>query len=116
MINTLVMILAGGKGERLSPLTRVRAKPSVPFGGRYRIIDFALSNFINSGFFRIKVLHQTSIDEVGPFPCSRLDFLEVFLIKPNFSFLNYKERTSNSAVITIYLDFLDVVIIINVDL
>ncbi len=58
MINTLVMILAGGRGERLYPLTRDRAKPAVPFGGRYRIIDFVLSNFINSGFFRIKVLTQ----------------------------------------------------------
>ena len=58
MIDVLVMILAGGRGERLFPLTRDRAKPAVPFGGRYRIIDFALSNFINSGFFRIKVLSQ----------------------------------------------------------
>jgi glucose-1-phosphate adenylyltransferase len=58
MIDVLVMILAGGRGERLYPLTRDRAKPAVPFGGRYRIIDFALSNFINSGFFRIKVLSQ----------------------------------------------------------
>jgi len=58
MIDTLVMILAGGKGERLHPLTRDRAKPAVPFGARYRIIDFVLSNFINSGFFRIKVLTQ----------------------------------------------------------
>ncbi len=58
MIDVLVMILAGGRGERLFPLTRDRAKPAVPFGGRYRIIDFVLSNFINSGFFRIKVLSQ----------------------------------------------------------
>ena len=58
MIDVLVMILAGGRGERLYPLTRDRAKPAVPFGGRYRIIDFVLSNFINSGFFRIKVLSQ----------------------------------------------------------
>jgi glucose-1-phosphate adenylyltransferase len=58
MIDTLVMILAGGKGERLYPLTRDRAKPAVPFGARYRIIDFALSNFLNSGFFRVKVLTQ----------------------------------------------------------
>ena len=58
MINTLVMILAGGKGERLFPLTKERAKPAVPFGARYRIIDFVLSNFINSGFTRIKVLTQ----------------------------------------------------------
>jgi glucose-1-phosphate adenylyltransferase len=56
--NTLTMILAGGMGERLYPLTRDRAKPAVPFGGRYRIIDFVLNNFVNSGFFKIKVLTQ----------------------------------------------------------
>lgn len=54
--DVLVMILAGGEGSRLRPLTAERAKPAVPFGGRYRIIDFALSNFVNSGFFKIKVL------------------------------------------------------------
>ena len=58
MIDTLVMVMAGGRGERLHPLTRDRAKPAVPFGARYRIIDFVLSNFINSGYFRIKVLTQ----------------------------------------------------------
>ncbi|MBW2261602.1 MAG: glucose-1-phosphate adenylyltransferase [Deltaproteobacteria bacterium] len=52
------MILAGGQGKRLYPLTRDRAKPAVPFGGLYRIIDLVLSNFINSGFFRIKLLTQ----------------------------------------------------------
>src|SRR5437588_3582187 len=56
--NVLTMILAGGMGERLYPLTRDRAKPAVPFGGRYRIIDFAINNFINSGFLKIKVLTQ----------------------------------------------------------
>lgn len=56
--NVLTMVLAGGMGERLYPLTRDRAKPAVPFGGRYRIIDFALNNFINSGFFKVKVLTQ----------------------------------------------------------
>lgn len=55
---TMVMILAGGQGERLYPLTKDRAKPSVPFGGNYRIIDFALSNCINSGMRRILVLTQ----------------------------------------------------------
>ena len=54
----LVMILAGGEGKRLAPLTNERAKPAVPFGGRYRIIDIVLSNFVNSGLFRIKVLTQ----------------------------------------------------------
>lgn len=52
------MVMAGGKGERLNPLTLERSKPSVPFGGKYRIIDFALSNFINSGMFSIYVLVQ----------------------------------------------------------
>jgi glucose-1-phosphate adenylyltransferase len=54
----LVMILAGGEGRRLAPLTNDRAKPAVPFGGRYRIIDIVLSNFVNSGLCRIKVLTQ----------------------------------------------------------
>jgi glucose-1-phosphate adenylyltransferase len=54
----LVMILAGGEGRRLGPLTNDRAKPAVPFGGRYRIIDIVLSNFVNSGLHRIKVLTQ----------------------------------------------------------
>ena len=56
--STLVMLLAGGQGERLYPLTRDRAKPGVPFGGSYRIIDFALSNCVNSGMRRIQVLTQ----------------------------------------------------------
>jgi glucose-1-phosphate adenylyltransferase len=54
----LVMLLAGGKGQRLEPLTLHRAKPAVPFGGIYRIIDFTLSNCINSGIRRINVLVQ----------------------------------------------------------
>jgi len=55
---TLVLLLAGGQGERLYPLTRDRAKPAVPFGGIYRIIDFTLSNCINSGLRKINVLTQ----------------------------------------------------------
>ena len=54
----LGVILAGGRGERLFPLTEHRAKPAVPFGGRYRIIDFVLSNFVNSGILSIYVLTQ----------------------------------------------------------
>ncbi|HPS92837.1 MAG TPA: glucose-1-phosphate adenylyltransferase [Deltaproteobacteria bacterium] len=53
-----VIILAGGKGERLYPLTKDRAKPAVPFGGMYRIIDFTLSNCVNSGLKKIYVLSQ----------------------------------------------------------
>jgi glucose-1-phosphate adenylyltransferase len=52
------VILAGGKGQRLEPLTRDRAKPAVPFGGIYRIIDFALSNCVNAGLKKISVLVQ----------------------------------------------------------
>ena len=54
----LSMILAGGEGKRLAPLTLERAKPAVPFGARYRIIDVVLSNFVNSGLHKIKVLTQ----------------------------------------------------------
>jgi glucose-1-phosphate adenylyltransferase len=56
--HVLAIVLAGGEGKRLYPLTRDRAKPAVPFGGRYRIIDFVLSNFVNSGIFKICVLTQ----------------------------------------------------------
>ncbi len=57
-LRVLGIVLAGGKGTRLSPLTRERAKPAVPFGGKYRIIDFVLSNFVNSGIYSIYVLTQ----------------------------------------------------------
>ena len=56
--NVLAMVLAGGEGTRLSPLTAPRSKPAVPFGGRYRIVDFVLSNLVNSGIFSIYVLVQ----------------------------------------------------------
>src|SRR3989344_8070539 len=58
MKKLLTFVLAGGKGERLAPLTRDRAKPAVPFGGIYRIIDFTLSNCINSGLRKVYVLIQ----------------------------------------------------------
>ncbi len=56
--DTLVLVLAGGQGERLHPLTRDRGKPAVPFGGLYRIVDFTLSNCLNSGLRKIYVLVQ----------------------------------------------------------
>ena len=58
MKDVLAVILAGGKGSRLEPLTRDRAKPAVPFGGAYRIIDFTLSNCLNSGVRKNLVLTQ----------------------------------------------------------
>jgi glucose-1-phosphate adenylyltransferase len=56
--NVFGIVLAGGEGKRLMPLTADRAKPAVPFGGNYRLIDFALSNLVNAGFRRIVVLTQ----------------------------------------------------------
>ena len=58
MKDILAYVMAGGKGERLMPLTRDRAKPAVPFGAIYRLIDFTLSNCINSQVYKIVVLPQ----------------------------------------------------------
>jgi glucose-1-phosphate adenylyltransferase len=58
MPSVFAIVLAGGEGKRLSPLTLDRAKPAVPFGGNYRLIDFALSNLVNAGFRRVVVLTQ----------------------------------------------------------
>ncbi len=63
--DTITVILAGGQGERLSPLTLFRGKPAVPFGGKYRIIDFALSNCLNSGLRRVYVLTQYKSDSLN---------------------------------------------------
>src|SRR6202789_390765 len=81
----MAVVLAGGRGTRLEPLTRDRAKPAVPFGGLYRIIDFTLSNCINSDLRKILVLTQykaTSlnrhIDQGWKFLCRELDeYIEV---------------------------------------
>src|SRR5512138_3342316 len=56
--NTVAMVLAGGRGSRLGPLTDWRAKPAVPFAGKFRIIDFTLSNCVNSGIRRIGIATQ----------------------------------------------------------
>lgn len=56
--NTIAMVMAGGKGERLSPITIGRPKPAVPFGGKYKIVDFVLSNMFNSGIKRAYILTQ----------------------------------------------------------
>jgi glucose-1-phosphate adenylyltransferase len=58
---TVGVILAGGAGSRLSPLTAERAKPAVPFGGRYRIIDFTLSNCLHSGLRQVLVLTPVQV-------------------------------------------------------
>src|SRR5579859_1769448 len=56
--HVFAIVLAGGEGKRLAPLTLDRAKPAVPFGGNYRLVDFALSNLVNAGYMRIVVLTQ----------------------------------------------------------
>ena len=59
------IVLAGGEGKRLAPLTADRAKPAVPFGGNYRLIDFALSNLVNAGQLKIAVLTQYKSHSLG---------------------------------------------------
>ncbi|MCS6915105.1 MAG: glucose-1-phosphate adenylyltransferase [Myxococcales bacterium] len=63
--HVLSIVLAGGEGKRLWPLTADRAKPAVPMGGRYRLIDFVLSNLVNSGLYKIKVLTQYMSDSLN---------------------------------------------------
>ena len=58
MASAFAMIMAGGFSERLSVLTETRAEPAVPFGGKFRLIDFPLSNCVNSGIFNVAVLTQ----------------------------------------------------------
>ncbi len=65
MRHVLAMLLVGGKGERLYPLTLDRAKPAVPFGGIYRLVDFTLSNCVNSGLRRIYILTQYKSDSLN---------------------------------------------------
>jgi len=85
-IKVLAMVLAGGKGERLFPLTEQRAKPAVPFGGMYRLIDFVLSNLVNSKIHQIYVLTQYKAQSllrhlqqgwVGTYPIEGLFILPV---------------------------------------
>jgi len=72
---TLAIVLAGGRGNRLLNLTDRQAKPAVHFGGRFRIVDFTLSNCVNSGFQRIFVLTQYQADSLGGYLASGWSFL-----------------------------------------
>ena len=74
--NALVMILAGGEGKRLFPLTQDRAKPAVPFGGRYRIIDFVLNNFTHTNAIKDRDFHPTVKSDLCYSPLgNKLDLL-----------------------------------------
>ena len=68
--DTMALVLAGGRGSRLKELTQTRAKPAVYFGGKFRIIDFALSNCVNSGIRRIGVVtvYRNTIVKLPAFP------------------------------------------------
>lgn len=102
--DTLGIVLAGGVGSRLSPLTNQRAKPAVPFGGRYRIIDFTLSNCVNSGLRRILVLTQYKSQSLNDhlqngwsFLCSQMgDYITA--IPPQMRTGNYWYRGTADAV------------------
>ena len=90
-METLALILAGGRGSRLDILSEKRSKPAVPFAGKYRIIDFALSNCTNSGIYQIGILTQylpLSLNEhigIGrPWDLDRRDSF-VTLLQPNNS-------------------------------
>ena len=83
MDNTLTFILAGGQGSRLQPLTKQRSKPSVPYGGKYRIIDFTLANCLHSGLRRLLVLTQYKSPVLEqPFPkLGGAPYLPVWIIQ-----------------------------------
>ncbi|HNC49361.1 MAG TPA: glucose-1-phosphate adenylyltransferase [bacterium] len=101
---TLAIILAGGQGERLYPLTKDRSKPAVPFGGKYRIIDFALSNAINSGFRKIYLITQYKSQSLDTHIREGWSFLNgelgeyIYCIPPQFRTANHWYQGTADAV------------------
>ena len=85
MANAFAMIMAGGSSEHLSVLTETRAEPAVPFGGKFRLIDFPLSNCVNSGIYNVAVLTQykprSLNDHIDPF-CNPLSAMPPTRIAP----------------------------------
>ncbi|MDR1894528.1 MAG: glucose-1-phosphate adenylyltransferase [Spirochaetales bacterium] len=103
MSSVITIILGGGKGSRLFPLTRERAKPAVPFGGKFRLIDIAISNSINSGFRKIYILTQfesTSlnhhISQAYQFDVFSKGFVEVLAATQNLSNGGWYEGTADA--------------------
>ena len=111
--NVLCVIMGGGQGTRLFPLTRDRAKPAVPFAGKYRIVDVPISNCINSGFRRIYVLTQFNstslhrhISQSYKFDQFSSGFVEVLAAQQTFSDTSWYEGTAD-AVRKNLINFLD---------
>lgn len=109
----IAMILAGGQGSRLGVLTRKNAKPAVPFGGKYRIIDFTLSNCVNSGFDTVGVLTQYQPmelnDYIGTGQTWDLDRINggVHILPPYQSFSGYSWYSGTADAIYRNIDFVD---------
>lgn len=109
----IAMILAGGQGSRLGVLTRKNAKPAVPFGGKYRIIDFTLSNCVNSGFDTVGVLTQYQPmelnDYIGTGQTWDLDRINggVHILPPYQSFAGYNWYSGTADAIYRNIDFID---------
>jgi len=104
MSKTLTIILGGGKGTRLYPLTKDRAKPSCPFGGKYRLVDIPISNSINSGFRKIYVLTQFNsaslhlhIGRTYNFDPFSRDFCEILAAEQTFHHEGWYDGTADAA-------------------
>ncbi|MDA3810648.1 MAG: sugar phosphate nucleotidyltransferase, partial [Spirochaetaceae bacterium] len=103
MANVLCLILGGGKGTRLYPLTQERSKPAVPFGGKYRLVDIPISNCINSGFTQIYVLTQfnsaslhSHISSTYKFDTFSKGFIEILAAEQTFDHESWYEGTADA--------------------
>lgn len=103
MAKVLSLILGGGKGTRLFPLTQDRAKPAVPFGGKYRLVDIPISNCINSGFRQIFILTQfnsaslhTHISSTYKFDTFTKGFVEILAAEQTFDHNSWYEGTADA--------------------
>jgi len=103
MSDVLSIVLGGGKGTRLYPLTKERAKPAVPFGGKYRLVDIPLSNCINANFRQIYILTQflsaslhSHIGQTYMFDTFTRDFVEILAADQNYERMNEYQGTADS--------------------
>ena len=103
MAHVLTIILGGGKGTRLYPLTKNRAKPAVPFGAKYRLVDIPISNSINAGFKRIYVLTQFNsaslhlhLANTYIFDTFTRGFVEILAAEQTFDYAGWYEGTADA--------------------